>query len=80
MNTEISTHDHPQRLGESATRSSGPRPTAVSRFNSGGLAAGLRSCPFGRYVIFYEPSEAGTDVVRVLYNARDIDAVFGAGQ
>jgi toxin ParE1/3/4 len=43
------------------------------------LAAGLRSFPFGRYVIFYEPSEAGIDVVRVLHTARDIDAVFGEG-
>lgn len=44
------------------------------------LAASLRSFPFGRYVIFYEPIEDGIDVVRVLHSARDIDAVFGAGQ
>jgi hypothetical protein len=41
------------------------------------LAADLRSFPFGRYVIFYEPIEDGIDVVRVLHGARDIDAVFG---
>jgi toxin ParE1/3/4 len=41
------------------------------------LAADLRSFPFGRYVIFYEPIEHGIDVVRVLHSARDIDAVFG---
>lgn len=41
------------------------------------LAAELRSFPFGRYVIFYEPIEDGIDVVRVLHSARDIDAVFG---
>ena len=44
---------------------------------------GLRSMPFGRYVIFYEPLTDGIDVVRVLHTAhctlhtaRDIDAVF----
>jgi toxin ParE1/3/4 len=41
------------------------------------LAAKLRSFPFGRYVIFYEPIKDGIDVVRVLHSARDIDAVFG---
>jgi toxin ParE1/3/4 len=41
------------------------------------LAAGLRSFPFGRYVIFYVPIDQGVDVVTVLHGARDIDAVFG---
>ena len=41
------------------------------------LAADLRSFPFARYVIFYEPIEDGIDVVRVLHSARDIDAAFG---
>ena len=41
------------------------------------LASDLRSFPFGRYVIFYEPIDDGIDVVRVLHSARDIDAVFG---
>ena len=40
------------------------------------LAADLRSFPFGRYVIFYEPIEDGIDVVRVLHSARDIDVAF----
>ena len=40
------------------------------------LLPGLRSMPFGRYVIFYEPLSDGIDVVRVLHSARDIDAVF----
>ena len=44
------------------------------------LAANVRSFPFGRYVIFYEPIEDGVDVVRVLHSARDIDAVFGEDQ
>jgi toxin ParE1/3/4 len=42
--------------------------------------ANVRSFPFGRYVIFYEPIEDGIDVVRVLHSARDIDAVFGEDQ
>ena len=41
------------------------------------LSPRLRSMPFGRYVIFYEPMTDGFDVVRVLHSARDIDAQFG---
>lgn len=41
------------------------------------LSPGLRSFPFGRYMIFYEPIEDGVDVVRVLHSARDVDAQFG---
>lgn len=40
------------------------------------LAPGIRSQPFGRYVIFYEPLTDGIDVVRVIHSARDVDAVF----
>lgn len=40
------------------------------------LSPGIRSMPFGRYVIFYEPLPDGIDVIRVLHSARDIDAVF----
>ena len=41
------------------------------------LAAGLRSFPFGRYVIFYMPVQDGIDVVRMLHSARDVDSAFG---
>lgn len=41
------------------------------------LSPGLRSMPFGRYVIFYEPLDDGIDVVRLLHSARDVDAQFG---
>jgi toxin ParE1/3/4 len=40
------------------------------------LAPGVRSFTFERYVIFYVPLDDGIDVVRVLHDARDIDAVF----
>lgn len=43
------------------------------------LERGVRSFPFGRYVIFYMPTDVGIDVVRVLHGARDIDTVFGDG-
>jgi toxin ParE1/3/4 len=43
------------------------------------LAPRVRSFPFGRYVIFYQPIDDGIDVVRILHGARDIDAVFGEG-
>ena len=41
------------------------------------LAAGVRSLPMGRYVVFYVPNDDGIDVVRVLHSARDVDALFG---
>jgi len=44
------------------------------------LALGVRSFPFGRYVVFYVPLDDGIDVVRVLHGARDIDAVFNPEQ
>lgn len=43
------------------------------------LAPGLRSLPFGRYVVFYEALDDGIDIVRVLHAARDVDAQFGTG-
>ena len=41
------------------------------------LSPRLRSFPFGRYVIFYEPLDDGLDVVRLLHSARDVDPTFG---
>jgi toxin ParE1/3/4 len=32
------------------------------------LAPGMRSFPFGRYVIFYTPIDGGIDVARVLHS------------
>lgn len=40
------------------------------------LTLGIRSHPFGRYVIFCMPLEDGIDVVRILHSSRDIDVVF----
>ena len=40
------------------------------------LKVGLRSQPFGNYLIFYFPLEDGIDIVRVLHGARDVDAIF----
>ena len=42
------------------------------------LAAGLRSFPVGRYVIFYRSIQDGIDVIRVLHGSRDLEAIFGA--
>lgn len=44
------------------------------------LAPGVRSFPFGRYVVFYVLLDDGIDVVRVLHGARDIDALFNLEQ
>ena len=41
------------------------------------LAPRVRSLAFGRYVVFFEPTSDGIDVVRVLHGSRDIDATFG---
>jgi toxin ParE1/3/4 len=40
------------------------------------LAAGLRSFPVGRYVIFYVPLPKGVEIVRVLHGARDIESAL----
>jgi toxin ParE1/3/4 len=40
------------------------------------LGPRIRSFPVGQYVVFYEPTPDGIDVVRVLSGARDIDALF----
>ena len=44
------------------------------------LASGVRSFPFGRYVVFYAPLDDGIDIVRVLHGSRDIDAIFNPEQ
>ncbi len=41
------------------------------------LTAGMRSFPFGRYVIFYALIADEIDIVRVLHSARDVDSAFG---
>lgn len=41
------------------------------------LLPGLRSFPFGRYVVFYCPLTDGLDVLRVLHSSRDLDSGFG---
>ena len=40
------------------------------------LVENLRSFPFERYLLFYQITTEGIDVVRVLHSARDIDAQF----
>lgn len=35
------------------------------------LTPKLRSFPFGRYIVFYEPTADGIDVLRVLHGSRD---------
>lgn len=40
------------------------------------LAPMLRSFPFGRYMIYFEPHAHGIAVVRVLHSARDPLAAF----
>lgn len=38
------------------------------------LMPGLRSFPFGRYVVFYATWTDGIDVVRVLHSSRDLNS------
>jgi toxin ParE1/3/4 len=40
------------------------------------LPAPLRCFPTGRYLVVYEPGEAGIDVARVLHGARDVPYLF----
>ncbi|MGH6836503.1 MAG: type II toxin-antitoxin system RelE/ParE family toxin [Methylocella sp.] len=46
----------------------------------GELSPNLRSIPFGRYVIFYLALPDGIEIVRVLHGARDLNAIFHAGE
>lgn len=43
------------------------------------LIAGIRSYPFGRYIVFYLPLDDGVEVARVLHSARDVDATLADG-
>jgi toxin ParE1/3/4 len=38
------------------------------------LTPKLRSFPIGRYVLFYEPTADGIELLRVLHSSRDISA------
>lgn len=40
------------------------------------ILIGIRSHPFGRYVVFYMPMDEGIDVVRVLHSARNAEGLF----
>lgn len=41
------------------------------------LLPGLRSLPFGRYVVFYMPVADGLDILRVLHSSRDLEPGLG---
>jgi toxin ParE1/3/4 len=40
------------------------------------LIVGLRSFPNGKYLIFYQETVNGIEIVRVIHGARDIEQVF----
>jgi toxin ParE1/3/4 len=40
------------------------------------LAAGIRSFPYGRYVVFYRVVREEVEVVRVLHGARGVENIF----
>ncbi|MBK6961997.1 MAG: type II toxin-antitoxin system RelE/ParE family toxin [Gammaproteobacteria bacterium] len=40
------------------------------------LGENLRSCPHGRYRIFFQPRAADVLIVRILHGARDFDTLF----
>lgn len=40
------------------------------------IAPGVRSLPFGKYLIVYQPITDGIDVMRFLHSARDLESVF----
>ena len=43
------------------------------------LVPGLRSLPFGRYVIFYRALDDGAEIIRVLHGARDLRRALQSG-
>lgn len=40
------------------------------------LLPGIRSFPVGNYLIFYEPSDFGVHILRVVHGARDLNVLF----
>jgi len=42
------------------------------------LGAGIRSCPYGAYVLFYTVVGAQVRLERILHAARDIESQFGS--
>jgi len=42
------------------------------------LGHGLRSLPFGKYVLFFRYTDNGLEVVRIIEGHRDLDAQFDA--
>lgn len=40
------------------------------------LLVNLRSLPVKRYVIFYQPTDDGVEIFRVLYGSRDVQGEF----
>jgi toxin ParE1/3/4 len=40
------------------------------------FGVGLRSMPFGRYIIFYVALEDGAEIARVVHGARDLRRAF----
>lgn len=43
------------------------------------LMPNLRSFPFERYIVFYCPVSDGIEILRVLHDARDVEAQFQPG-
>jgi toxin ParE1/3/4 len=43
------------------------------------LTPGIRSVPLGSYVIFYEVSDKGLFITRVLHGARDVETAYEQG-
>jgi len=42
------------------------------------LLVNLRSLPVGRYLIFYQPTDDGVEIFRVLHGSRDVQSEFDA--
>ena|SRR2546423_1866123 len=44
--------------------------------NRSDLRPGIRSYAFGNYLIFFKPTKAGVDIVRIIHGARDYRGFF----
>ena len=40
------------------------------------LLIGLRSFPAGKYIIFYQETDSGIEIVRVIHSSRDVRQIF----
>jgi toxin ParE1/3/4 len=71
------------QVADDQLRAIGRVSTAIGEWPLAGRARdemlnGLRSIPASPYVIFFRPRSTGAEILRVLHERRDVDAIFSS--